>query len=104
MSLAVTSTRFCGSGQPLRPSGTCLNETSKLLCGPEAGVRAHTAVGGVVCVAKSCATPADGNMHGCSSRAGGRALCCAGFIQRYGDPCCVAAQGGCVLKEGDRGK
>ena len=83
---------------PTRPSGPCLNST-ELLCRNGSGVRASTALGGVVCVAASCGTPEGGSMQACSSRPGGRGLCCAGFIQRHGSPCCTASETGCVLKE-----
>ena len=86
---------------PARPSGPCLvNSTDQpMLCRNGTGARVSTAVGGVVCVAASCGTPSGGSMQACSSRPGGRGLCCAGFIQRHASPCCTATDNGCVLKE-----
>ena len=84
---------------PARPIGPCLFNTTELLCRNGTGVRVSTAVGGVVCVAASCGTPPGGSMQACSSRPGGRGLCCAGFIQRHAATCCTATDSGCVLKE-----
>jgi hypothetical protein len=63
------------------------------------GVRATTVLGSEICVAASCGTPTDSmSMSGCGRRPGGRAQCCAGFIQRYGPQCCGTEDVGCVLK------
>lgn len=91
------------SNGPPRPSGPCVNESS-LLCRNGSGVRASTAVGGEVCLAVSCKTPMEGSMQGCSSRPGGRAQCCAGYVQRHASPCCSGADSGCVLKEATVGR
>ena len=57
---------------------------------------------GVVCVARECGFSPPGplapsTMKGCSARSGGRDRCCAGFIQRFGEPCCRTFDLGCVV-------
>ena len=73
------------------------------------GMRARTAVGATVCVAASCGFVGEqplrpNTMKGCSARTGAREHCCAGFLQRHGEPCCRTYDTACVVEASPEGR
>lgn len=100
--------RFMSSNATRRPANvTCVDHSR--LCDPAKGVQALTAVGGTVCVSSGCGFVGPGPlrpraMKGCSARQGGRDQCCAGFIQRFGEPCCRPRDIGCVVTAPPEGR